>query len=250
MPVIQREFEAGGFHVANDAPFQNESLSWEAKGVLGYLFSKPEDWTPRIYDLVQSGPCEKHKIKTVFAELEDAGYMSREKYRTDDGTFDWKVTVYDHPRHNPGWTESTQDGVQPGRNGGANNTDSQPKLNNTNTENERAPSCEENESATIRNDDPAGVRVWVQVTGERPNIQTRQILKDELTAENGPEWDKQVFRKVLKEAWNNVGRDAHRIRVGYLMTSYEQALSRKAGDTNQTDNDPTTQSGVPGRTVA
>lgn len=134
MPVIQRDFEAGDFHVANDAPFLDEDLSWEAKGVLGYLFSKPEDWTPRIYDIVESGPCKQHKIKTVFSELEDAGYMKREKFRKDDGTFDWKVTVSDHPRFDPGWTQSTPDDVHPGRDRGYSNTDRQSKLNNTKTE--------------------------------------------------------------------------------------------------------------------
>jgi len=87
----------------------------------------------------------------------------------------------------------------------------------------------ERERAHVREDDPAGVRVWVDVTGERPNIQTRQTLRDELTREDGPLWDEDVFRKVLREAWNNVGRDPDRIRVGYLMTSYEQALAREAG---------------------
>jgi len=84
------------------------------------------------------------------------------------------------------------------------------------------------ESAHTREDDPAGVRVWVDVTGERPNIQTRQMLRDELTAEDGPLWDEGVFRDVLKEAWLNVGKDADRIRIGYLLTSYEQALARAA----------------------
>jgi len=94
----------------------------------------------------------------------------------------------------------------------------------SNTENNKR-----KESARVREDDPAGVKVWVDVTGERPNAQTRQALRDELTREEAPLWDEEVFRKVLREAWLNVGRDAHRIRVGYLLTSYEQALARKAG---------------------
>ena len=139
MAVLQREFEAGGFHVANDAPFQDERLSWEAKGVLGYLFSKPEDWTPRMYDIVQNGPCEKYKIKSVFEELEENGYMRREKVRGEDGTLDWEVTVSDHPRFDPGWEESTPDSDHPEEDGGYNNTDSQSDGQSTNTESEGAP---------------------------------------------------------------------------------------------------------------
>ena len=134
MPIVKRDFRAGGYHVANDAPFLDESLSWAAKGVLGYLFSKPDDWTPRMYDIVQSGPCKKHRIKSVFEELEDHGYMKREKVRNDDGTFDWVVTVSDHPRFDPGWTESTPDAVQAGSSRGYNNTDSQSDGHTVNTD--------------------------------------------------------------------------------------------------------------------
>jgi len=93
--------------------------------------------------------------------------------------------------------------------------------------NRHEPSNNRQGSAPARGDDPAGVQAWVDVTGERPTAQTRQMLRDELNADDAPTWDAAVFRDVLKEAWLNVGRDAHRIRVGYLLSSYEQALARK-----------------------
>lgn len=101
---------------------------------------------------------------------------------------------------------------------------------------ERAPAREEpgeednrtEEKDLIREGDPPGVRVWVQVTGERPTIQDRESLKGYMT-EQADRWDPDVFRDVLREAYLNVGRDAHRIRIGYLTTAYERALSRGAG---------------------
>jgi hypothetical protein len=77
-----------------------------------------------------------------------------------------------------------------------------------------------------REDDPPGVRIWTEVVGERPTIGTRNELKDAFTGSDSPRWDDQTFRKTLREAYLNVGRDAHRIRVGYLLTSYEQHLAR------------------------
>jgi hypothetical protein len=84
--------------------------------------------------------------------------------------------------------------------------------------------CEED--PPIREDDPPGVEVWVDVTGERPTIQTRENLKNAFTRENGPRWNAPVFRQTLREAFQNVNRDPRRIKIGYLMSSYEKKLSR------------------------
>ena len=78
-----------------------------------------------------------------------------------------------------------------------------------------------------RDGDPPGVRVWVEVTGERPTISTRETLKNAFTRDDAPRWDEVTFRKVVREAYQNVGRDAGRIRIGYLMTSYEKMLARQ-----------------------
>ena len=140
--IIRRDFEAGHYHVAADAPFQDASLSWQARGVMGYLFTKPPDWTPRMYDIVNAGPCKKHKIKSIFKELEAAGYLHRRKIRTEGGTFDWEVVLFDHPRSNPPWSESTPEAVHPGANGGANHNDVQSDSSLT-IKTEREPAREE-----------------------------------------------------------------------------------------------------------
>jgi hypothetical protein len=147
--IIQRETEAGNFHVARDEPFLDDSLSWEARGVLAYLFTKPDDWTPRMYDLVNNAPCEKYKIKSIFEELQEAGYLHRRKFRADDGTFDWQVKIFDHPRSDPGWEEPTPNGSHPEENGGYNNTDTQSDGQSTNTECEGAPAREEDPAVAV-----------------------------------------------------------------------------------------------------
>jgi len=84
--------------------------------------------------------------------------------------------------------------------------------------------CEDD--SPTRENDPPGVEVWVDVTGERPTIQTRENLKNAFTREDGPCWNMPVFRKTLREALQNVNRDPRRIKIGYLMSSYEKKLSR------------------------
>ena len=210
MPVIQRDFSSGDYHVANDAPFQDERLSWEAKGVLGYLFSKPEEWTPRMYDIIDSGPCQKYKIRSVFEELEEHGYMQREKIRTDDGTFDWKVVVADHPRFDPGWSAPTPAGSHHGQDRGSSNTDNK---SDGLTENTDTITAAERAPADTREEDPDPFSVEENdldaITSEAFGDPVRGLeLKDQieqLCEENGPEaWDclRAVCQTIIDKGWS------------------------------------------------
>lgn len=213
MPVIQRDFSSGDYHVANDAPFQDERLSWEAKGVLGYLFSKPEDWTPRMYDIIDSGPCEKYKIKSVFEELEEHGYMQREKIRTDDGTFDWKVVVADHPRFDPGWSAPTPAGSHHGQDRGSNNTDSKSDGLLENTDTTTAAPAGAPPSADTRDEAPDPFSVKENdvdaITAEAFGTPIQGLsIKDQIeqTCEkSAPEgWDclRAVCQTIIEKGWN------------------------------------------------
>lgn len=88
------------YFVASNVPFNDERLSWEARGVMGYLLSKPDDWKVWMGDLVNKGPSSIRIIKRVMAELRNAGYMSRKKIRRPDGTFTWITTIYESPELN------------------------------------------------------------------------------------------------------------------------------------------------------
>lgn len=55
---------------------QDEALSWEARGLLAYLLSKPDDWIVNVKDLQQG--CGRDKVKSILAELEKSGYLTRE----------------------------------------------------------------------------------------------------------------------------------------------------------------------------
>lgn len=52
---------------------QDKRLSWEARGVLAYLLSKPDDWQVVITDLQQE--CGRDKVKKILKELEDCHYL-------------------------------------------------------------------------------------------------------------------------------------------------------------------------------
>lgn len=65
----------------------DDTLSWEARGLLAYLLTKPDDWEVQLDDLVQAGSGTKEEVRRILTELEERGYASREKTRQYDGTF-------------------------------------------------------------------------------------------------------------------------------------------------------------------
>lgn len=96
MSVIRVKKDKNYF-AASNVPFNDEALSWEARGVMGYLLSKPDDWQVKFTDLVKRGPAGDHKIRRILKELEEHNYLEREMYQGDDGKFNWISTVYETP---------------------------------------------------------------------------------------------------------------------------------------------------------
>lgn len=79
------------------ATAQDDSLSWEARGVLSYLLSKPDDWQIRVSDLQQK--CGRDKVYTILSELEAARYLTREQQQIEGGKFGAiEYRVYETPQ--------------------------------------------------------------------------------------------------------------------------------------------------------
>lgn len=76
---------------------QDETLSWEARGMLVYLLSKPDDWEVRPANLQQL--CGRDKVYRILKELLSAGYLVYEHIRRDDGVFsEGEYRVYETPQ--------------------------------------------------------------------------------------------------------------------------------------------------------
>jgi len=67
------------------ATAQDNTLTWEARGVLAYLLSKPDDWQVMIKDLQQN--CGRDKARTILKELQDHKYLSVEQVHDAKGKF-------------------------------------------------------------------------------------------------------------------------------------------------------------------
>ena len=68
---------------------QDTRLSYEARGVLAYLLSKPSDWEAQVPDLMREGHTGRERMYRILRELREAGYIHRERTRLANGTFEW-----------------------------------------------------------------------------------------------------------------------------------------------------------------
>lgn len=70
----------------------DDRLSWEARGLLVYLLSKPDHWTVQVRDLINrtknaiGKSAGKDKVYSIINELRAAGYVYRE-FRREGGNF-------------------------------------------------------------------------------------------------------------------------------------------------------------------
>ena len=79
---------------------QNESLSFEARGLLSYLLSLPTEWAVSREDLINRSPNAKRKrINAIISELERFGYIHKIKHRDVNGRVARvEYNVYEQPK--------------------------------------------------------------------------------------------------------------------------------------------------------
>ena len=80
MTIVRREHRAH-FTVVPNAVFADDRLSVEAKGVLGYLLSRPHKWRVRLEHVGRTLKVGRRKLQRIFRELIAAGYVTREHQR-------------------------------------------------------------------------------------------------------------------------------------------------------------------------
>ncbi|MFG2691632.1 hypothetical protein ACGFWG_36655 [Streptomyces sp. NPDC048405] len=78
--------------------FRDCRLSYRAKGIFGYISTHRSGWRVTIADLVRLGPDGREAVRTGLKELEEHGYLIRERLRRPDGTLGESVyCITDRP---------------------------------------------------------------------------------------------------------------------------------------------------------
>lgn len=95
--TIFRVNKQDNYSVISNQTFNDDRLTWEARGVLAYLFTKPDGWTVHRQDLVNRAPNGEFQVRRILKELQELGYMKREKKRHDNGRIYYVTEVYESP---------------------------------------------------------------------------------------------------------------------------------------------------------
>lgn len=84
--------------VAHKQPFQDENLSLEAIGLVGFFVSHNDGWTIRQSDLYKIW--KEKTVRSALKELEQAGYVNRARVNLyPPGNYDWLIEIFETPEH-------------------------------------------------------------------------------------------------------------------------------------------------------
>jgi hypothetical protein len=83
----------------NNTICRDNRLSWKAKGIWLYAFSRPDDWEFNISDLMNQSTDGETSVNSGLAELENCGYLVRSRKKDEKGRFDKSdYTFYEVPQ--------------------------------------------------------------------------------------------------------------------------------------------------------
>ena len=88
------------FTVINNNVIQDERLSWKARGIFAYLWSKPDDWDFYETEVAKHAPDGRNSLRTGLKELEKLGYLKRTRLRVDGHLSGSAWLLTDNPKLN------------------------------------------------------------------------------------------------------------------------------------------------------
>lgn len=80
---------------------QDKRLSFQARGLLAYVLSKPPKWEAKDIDIMKQGGIGKHAFASILKELKAAGYVRRVESRARGGTFNYSLEISEEPCFTP-----------------------------------------------------------------------------------------------------------------------------------------------------
>lgn len=85
--TIYRVKHNKNYTTINNTICKDKRLSWKARGLWLYAFSRPDDWNFHINDLVNQGTDGRDSVRAGLKELEDCGYLIRTQDRDENKKF-------------------------------------------------------------------------------------------------------------------------------------------------------------------
>lgn len=95
---VVRVVKTRGYTVMSNHHLRDKGLSFKAKGLLSVMLSLPEEWDYTVRGLASISLEGMDAVRSGIAELERAGYVTRQRVRGDDGRLGGcDYTVYECP---------------------------------------------------------------------------------------------------------------------------------------------------------
>lgn len=76
---------------------QNNNLSLDTRGLLCYLISLPQDWVIYKENIQKQLGFGRKKMDRIWSEAKKFGYLTSEKFRESNGTWNYTYTITDVP---------------------------------------------------------------------------------------------------------------------------------------------------------
>lgn len=95
MPRLK--IEGGNYTNVPNEMLNNKNLSWKAKGLFGYIRSKPNDWNFSSLRMSKDSTDGENGTRSGLQELAKLGYLTRKKYQLPDGKWDWEYILHLQP---------------------------------------------------------------------------------------------------------------------------------------------------------
>lgn len=96
MTIFRTEHKRN-YTVVNNFIVTDKRLSWKAKAIWLYAFSRPDDWEFHLNDLVNQSTDGRDSVKAGLKELEKAGYLCRCQKRKDGAFSNAEWVFYEMP---------------------------------------------------------------------------------------------------------------------------------------------------------
>lgn len=84
MPKIKKVYKQK-YTVIDNTVIEDTKLTWKAKGLFTYLWSRPDNWNFYVSEVAKHSKGSRDQVLTGLEELETAGYLLRSRKRDKNG---------------------------------------------------------------------------------------------------------------------------------------------------------------------
>ena len=88
----------GGWEAVPRIAAENQRLGLEARAVLFWLLTRPQDWEIRVGPMLKQTGCSQYIwLKKVKPQLIKTGYLTCKRVKLEGGRIGWEFDVYTDP---------------------------------------------------------------------------------------------------------------------------------------------------------